>query len=74
LKGAFFGESMFHYVDDASKAALAALVERLQSRGFTLLDTQWVTDHLLQFGATELPRRRYLRLLDEALKVDATFV
>jgi len=39
-----------------------------------LLDTQWVTDHLLQFGATELPRRRYLRLLDEALKVDATFV
>jgi len=65
---------MFHYVDDASKAALAALVERLQSRGFTLLDTQWVTDHLLQFGATELPRRRYLRLLDEALKVDATFV
>jgi leucyl/phenylalanyl-tRNA--protein transferase len=74
LKGAFFGESMFHYVDDASKAALAALVERLQSRGFTLLDTQWVTDHLVQFGATELPRRRYLRLLDEALKVDATFV
>jgi len=74
LKGAFFGESMFHHVDDASKAALAALVERLQSRGFTLLDTQWVTDHLLQFGATELPRRRYLRLLDEALKVDATFV
>ena len=74
LKGAFFGESMFHYVDDASKAALAALVARLQSRGFTLLDTQWVTDHLLQFGATELPRRRYLRLLDEALKVDATFV
>ena len=74
LKGAFFGESMFHYVDDASKAALAALVERLQSRGFTLLDTQWVTDQLLQFGATELPRRRYLRLLDEALKVDATFV
>jgi leucyl/phenylalanyl-tRNA--protein transferase len=74
LKGAFFGESMFHHVDDASKAALAALVERLQSRGYTLLDTQWVTDHLLQFGATEIPRRRYLRMLDEALRIDAAFV
>jgi len=74
LKGAFFGESMFHRVDDASKAALAALVERLSARGYTLLDTQWVTDHLLQFGATEVPRRRYLRLLDAALKVDAAFV
>ena len=73
LKGAFFGESMFHRVDDASKAALAALVERLNTRGYTLLDTQWVTDHLLQFGATEVPRRRYLRLLDEALKVNVTF-
>jgi leucyl/phenylalanyl-tRNA--protein transferase len=73
LKGAFFGESMFHRVDDASKAALAALVERLRARGYTLLDTQWVTDHLLQFGAIEIPRRRYLRLLDEALKVNATF-
>jgi leucyl/phenylalanyl-tRNA--protein transferase len=74
LKGAFFGESMFHHVDDASKAALTALVARLRERGYILLDTQWVTDHLLQFGATELPRRRYLRLLDEALKVNATFV
>lgn len=73
LKGAFFGESMFHHVDDASKAALTALVARLRERGYILLDTQWVTDHLLQFGATEIPRRRYLRLLDEALKVSATF-
>lgn len=73
LKGAFFGESMFHHVDDASKAALTALVERLRERGYILLDTQWVTDHLLQFGAMEIPRRRYLRLLDEALKVNATF-
>jgi leucyl/phenylalanyl-tRNA---protein transferase len=73
LKGAFFGESMFHRVDDASKAALVALVERLRARGYTLLDTQWVTDHLLQFGAIEIPRRRYLRLLDEALKVEAAF-
>ena len=74
LKGAFFGESMFHRVDDASKAALTGLVARLRERRYALLDTQWVTDHLLQFGAIEIPRRRYLRLLDEALKVDATFV
>ena len=73
LGGAFFGESMFHRVTDASKAALVALVERLRARNFTLLDTQWVTEHLLQFGAIEIPRRRYLRLLDQALSVDASF-
>src|SRR5262249_12774292 len=73
LGGAFFGESMFHRVSDASKAALVALVERLRARGFVLLDTQWVTDHLLQFGAIEITRRRYLRRLDEALAIDATF-
>ena len=65
---------MFHRVTDASKAALAALVERLRARGYTLLDTQWVTGHLAQFGAIEIPRRRYLLMLDEALAVDATFV
>jgi len=73
LGGAFFGESMFHRVTDASKVALVALVDRLRARGFVLLDTQWVTDHLLQFGAIEITRRRYLRRLDEALTVDATF-
>ena len=73
LKGAFFGESMFHRVDDASKVALAALVDRLRARGYTLLDTQWVTGHLAQFGAIEIPRRRYLRFLDDALKVDVGF-
>ena len=73
IKGAFFGESMFHHVDDASKAALAALVERLKARGYRLLDTQWVTEHLAQFGAHEIPRRRYMRLLDEALRIEATF-
>jgi leucyl/phenylalanyl-tRNA--protein transferase len=73
IAGAFFGESMFHRVPDASKVALVALVDRLRARGFTLLDTQWVTDHLLQFGAIEISRRRYLRLLDEALEVEATF-
>src|SRR3954468_5255827 len=74
LGGAFFGESMFHRATDASKAALVALVERLQRRAFVLLDTQWVTDHLLQFGAVEIARRRYLRLLDEALTIDVSFV
>ena len=73
LGGAFFGESMFHRVTDASKAALVALVGRLRDRGFVLLDTQWVTDHLLQFGAVEVTRRRYLRRLDDALTVDVSF-
>jgi leucyl/phenylalanyl-tRNA---protein transferase len=73
LKGAFFGESMFHRARDASKVALAGLVDRLRARGFVLLDTQWVTAHLVQFGAIEVPRRRYLRMLRQALGVDATF-
>jgi leucyl/phenylalanyl-tRNA---protein transferase len=73
IGGAFFGESMFHRVTDASKVALVTLVERLRERNYRLLDTQWVTDHLLQFGAIEIPRRRYLRLLNEAITIDATF-
>jgi leucyl/phenylalanyl-tRNA--protein transferase len=71
LGGAFFGESMFHHVTDASKVALVALVERLRERGYRLLDTQWVTEHLEQFGATEIPRRRYLKLLEESLSIDS---
>jgi leucyl/phenylalanyl-tRNA--protein transferase len=74
LGGAFFGESMFHRANDASKVALAALVERLKARAFTLLDIQWVTPHLEQFGAIEIPRSEYLRLLDNALRVEARFV
>ena len=74
IGGAFFGESMFHRVSDASKIALVALVEHLRARGYRLLDTQWVTDHLAQFGAIEIPRRRYLQLLDAALKLDCRFV
>ncbi len=74
LGGAFFGESMFHRVADASKVALVALVDRLRQRGFVLLDTQWVTEHLSQFGAREIPRRRYLRLLSSAMTVNARFV
>ncbi len=74
LGAAFFGESMFHYVTDASKVALVALVERLRGRGFTLLDTQWTTEHLEQFGAIDVPRAHYLRLLSEALQLDRSFV
>jgi leucyl/phenylalanyl-tRNA--protein transferase len=74
LGGAFFGESMFHRETDASKIALVALVERLNTRGFQLLDTQWSTAHLEQFGAAEIPRREYLRRLDRALRLPATFV
>jgi leucyl/phenylalanyl-tRNA--protein transferase len=73
LGGAFFGESMFHRATDASKVALAALVERLRTRDFRLLDVQWVTEHLRQFGAVEIPRRQYLRQLAEALEVDVEF-
>ena len=69
LRGAFFGESMFHMETDASKVALAALVERLRHCGFVLLDTQWVTGHLEQFGAIEIPREEYLGRLEAALAV-----
>jgi leucyl/phenylalanyl-tRNA--protein transferase len=74
LGGAFFGESMFHHVTDASKVALVALIERLHSHGFVLLDTQWVTAHLQQFGAIEIPRPEYLQRLDDSLKLDVSFV
>ena len=56
---AFFGESMFHRIRDASKVALVHLVARLIAGGFELLDTQYVTEHLRSFGAIEIPRRRY---------------
>lgn len=73
LGGAFFGESMFHHVTDASKVALAALVERLRTRGFRLLDVQWVTPHLERFGAIEIPRADYLKQLEQALTVKTDF-
>jgi leucyl/phenylalanyl-tRNA---protein transferase len=74
LGGAFFGESMFHRATDASKVVLVALVERLRARGFALLDTQWVTPHLEQFGAVEVSRTDYMRLLETGLKLEASFV
>jgi leucyl/phenylalanyl-tRNA--protein transferase len=74
IAGAFFGESMFHKVADASKVALLALMERLQERGFRLLDAQYVTSHLQTFGAVEIPRPEYLRLLKRAIALDCQFV
>lgn len=73
LGGAFFGESMFHRITDASKVALVALVEHLRQRGFILLDTQWLTPHLRQFGACEIPRLEYLRILTRAVAIPAPF-
>jgi leucyl/phenylalanyl-tRNA---protein transferase len=72
--GAFFGESMFHQETDASKIALVALVDRLVERGFRLLDTQYVTAHLQGFGAVEISRPKYLRLLKQALALGCKFV
>ncbi|WP_426165408.1 leucyl/phenylalanyl-tRNA--protein transferase [Sandarakinorhabdus sp. DWP1-3-1] len=73
LGGAFFGESMFTRVRDGSKAALAALVARLKVGGFTLLDTQFLTDHLASFGGQELTARAYRAQLSTALGVAADF-
>ena len=70
---AFFGESMFHHARDASKVALVHLVARLNAGGFKLLDTQFVTAHLMSFGAIEVPARRYHRLLANALQGEADF-
>lgn len=73
LAGAFFGESMFSRATDASKVALAHLVARLLLGGFVLLDTQFITDHLIQFGAEEISRSHYHRRLRQALKAQGLF-
>ena len=73
LGRAFFGESMFHRARDASKVALVHLIARLRAGGFKLLDTQFVTDHLKGFGAVEVPRRQYHKLLEAALGSDGDF-
>jgi leucyl/phenylalanyl-tRNA--protein transferase len=72
--GAYFGESMFHRVTDASKIALVALVLHLRARKFALLDTQWLTPHLQQFGGIEISRNHYLRLLGRAVELPRKFV
>lgn len=69
IGGAFFGESMFHRATNASKMALAHLVDRLIAGGFTLLDTQFVTDHLASLGGIEIPRAEYEERLADALLV-----
>lgn len=71
--GCFNGESMFSRKTNASKTALVALVERLNAKGFTLLDTQFVNDHLKQFGCIEIPKKDYINLLDQALNQDVRF-
>jgi leucyl/phenylalanyl-tRNA--protein transferase len=73
IGGAFFGESMFHRVSNASKVALVFLVERLKERGYLLLDTQMVTDHMGQFGATYISRRQYFQRLERALRKNCSF-
>ncbi len=74
IGGAFFGESMFHRVTDASKVALVVLVERMRERGFTLLDVQFMTDHLRQFGAVEISRLEYETRLRKATRLPCSFV
>jgi len=74
IGGAFFGESMFSRARDASKVALAHLVARLRLGGFTLLDTQFVTRHLEQFGAHEIPRDTYKALLAAAVATPAAWL
>src|SRR5438046_3050063 len=73
VAGAFFGESMFHRVTDASKIALVAFVEHLRAHKFALLDTQWLTPHLQQFGGIEISRDDYLRLLRRAVELPRRF-
>lgn len=73
LGGAFFGESMFSHMRDASKIALMHLISRLNNGGYHLLDTQFFTDHLGQFGAIELPQAVYLEKLKPAIQVQANF-
>ncbi len=73
IGAAFFGESMFHRITDASKVALVALVEHLRARDYRLLDTQWTTPHLSRFGAIDIPKSEYLHLLNAALVLPRAF-
>ena len=73
IGGVFFGESMFHRRTNASKIALKVLVDALKAGGFILLDTQWSTQHLEQFGVREIPRSVYIPLLENALDIPSRF-
>jgi leucyl/phenylalanyl-tRNA--protein transferase len=74
IGGLFAGESMFSRQPDASKVALAALVERLRQRGFRLFDIQFLTEHTARLGAIEIPRKEYLARLRQALACSTSFV
>ena len=74
IRGAFFGESMFSRIRDASKIALVNLVARMKERRFTLLDTQYITPHLKRFGAREIPRSEYMKRLEESLTLNCSFI
>ena len=71
--GAFFGESMFSTQTNASKLALMHLIDRLRTRGFTLLDAQFMTDHLATLGAIEITQAQYKKRLESALLIDTSF-
>jgi leucyl/phenylalanyl-tRNA--protein transferase len=73
IGAAFFGESMFSTRTNASKIALAYLIDKLRSSGFVLFDTQFITDHLSSLGAIEIPRGTYRRYLAEAIEIEADF-
>jgi leucyl/phenylalanyl-tRNA--protein transferase len=73
IRGAFFGESMFSRTRGSSKIALVYLVQRMKERGFTLLDTQYLTPHLEKFGAREIPRSEYMKRLEESLQIICSF-
>jgi leucyl/phenylalanyl-tRNA--protein transferase len=73
LGGAFFAESKFHRVTDASKVALAKLVERLREKNFGLLEVQYLTPHLSQFGVIAIPHQEYMRRLRVALELNCQF-
>jgi leucyl/phenylalanyl-tRNA--protein transferase len=73
LGGAFMGESMFHHATDASKVCFAHLVERLRARGFVILDTQFMTEHLASLGAVYVSAAQYLRILRHALRLPCRF-
>jgi len=73
LGGAFFAESKFHRVTDMSKIALAYLVSRLRERGFELLEVQYLTEHLMQFGVVEISHKEYMTRLGGALELTRSF-
>ncbi len=74
IRGAFFGESMFSRTRDASKIALVYLVKRMMERGFSLLDTQYLTPHLERFGAREIPHSEYMKRLEKSLTINCSFI